>query len=104
MIRRFNWQVAVLVVATVLSFLWLVSAFAHGPAEWIQRGQYKNGAGELCCGPTDCRRLDDGDVVPVPGGYFIKSMNHVVPTHEAMPISPDGYFVCVWGGVRKCFF
>ncbi len=77
---------------------------AHGPAEWIQRGQYMNAAGELCCGERDCRELADGDVTATAAGYYVKSTKEIVPYREATP-SPDGrYWICRWGGARKCFF
>ena len=46
-------------------------AYAHGPAEWIQRGGFKNAAGELCCGERDCFELTDADVKITPAGYFV---------------------------------
>ena len=89
---------AVLVAAT------LSLASAHGPAEWIQRGGYKNAAGELCCGERDCFELSDADVKITSAGYFVVSMKETIPFQEATP-SPDGrYWRCQWGGARKCFF
>lgn len=79
-------------------------AFAHGPAEWIQRENWKNALGELYCGEHDCVRLEDGDVRPVEGGYYIKSLEEFVPLKDVLPVSPDGFFRCQWGGMRKCFF
>ena len=77
---------------------------AHGPAEWIQRGGYKNSAGELCCGERDCFELADGDVKITDAGFYIISIKETVPFSEATP-SPDGkYWRCQWGGSRKCFF
>ena len=77
---------------------------AHGPAEWIQHGGYKNAAGELCCGERDCFELADADVKTTSSGYFIVSMKETIPYQEATP-SPDGrYWRCQWGGARKCFF
>ena len=91
-------------LATVMLVLLLAVGNAHGPAEWIQRGGYKNAAGELCCGERDCFELADADVAITPSGYFIKSMKETVPFAEATP-SPDGrYWRCQWGGARKCFF
>ena len=79
-------------------------ASAHGPAEWINRGSYKNAAGELCCGERDCAELSDADVSVTAAGYFVKSISETVPYGEALP-SPDGhYWRCQWGGMRKCFF
>jgi len=77
---------------------------AHGPAQWIQDGEYKNALGQLCCGEKDCFELSDSDVVNAADGYFVKSLNELVPYHDATP-SPDGKFWrCEWGGSRKCFF
>jgi hypothetical protein len=80
------------------------AAYAHGNAEWIQRGGYRNAAGELCCGERDCFEVPADDVAIVPHGYMIKSRNEFVPHAEAQP-SPDGhYWRCEWSGERKCFF
>ena len=93
-------------------------ASAHGPAEWIQRGAYKNTAGELCCGERDCGVQIGGRIEQVRGGYAVdatfqigegtaSTVYHVkefVPFDQATP-SPDGsYWRCAWGGERKCFF
>lgn len=107
--------VLAIVAVTVFSLLialavWVAFMFAakpslaHGPAEWIQRGGYKNAAGELCCGERDCFELADRDVRVTAAGYFIASIKETVPFSEATP-SPDGrYWRCQWGGSRKCFF
>jgi hypothetical protein len=92
---------------------------AHGPAEWIQRGEYKNRVGELCCGENDCGLLSTGAVVRVPGGYQVDAVfagqnkqgqpfqfpiKGFVRDEDATP-SPDGeYWACSWGGMLKCFF
>lgn len=93
-----------LVLAGVLVTATLSLAGAHGAAEWIERGGYKNAAGELCCGERDCFELADADVTITARGYFVKSIRETVPYGEALP-SPDGrYWRCQWGGMRKCFF
>ena len=90
--------VGVLVAAT------LSLASAHGPAEWIQQGGYRNTAGELCCGERDCFTHPVTDVSVTSAGYFVRSKSETVPFSEALP-SPDGnYWRCEWGGTRKCFF
>lgn len=92
-------------VGALLAFALLVpAALAHGPAEWIEHGHYKNAAGELCCGERDSFELASDDVEVTASGYFIKSMKETVPFNQATP-SPDGhYWRCQWGGERKCFF
>jgi len=79
-------------------------AAAHDDAQWIADGNYKNAAGQLCCGPSDCRQVPAADVAPTVGGYWIKSLGELVLYHQAQP-SPNGaYWRCFWGGERKCFF
>ncbi len=101
-----GWTFWIIVVVSILlaGFVFTRFAFAHGPAEWIERGAYKNAAGELCCGARDCFELAEDDVKVTSGGYYIVSIKETVPFSEATP-SPDGrYWRCAWGGKRKCFF
>lgn len=89
---------AVLVSAT------LSLASAHGPAEWIERGGFRNAAGELCCGERDCAEISTEDVSITGAGYLVRSIRETVPFREVLP-SPDGhYWRCQWAGARKCFF
>jgi hypothetical protein len=91
-------------LAGVVAIAMLSIASAHGPADWIQQGRYKNAAGELCCGERDCFELTASDVTITASGYFVHSTRETIPFHEAQP-SPDGnYWRCQWGGARKCFF
>jgi hypothetical protein len=104
MTPKCNGGVRRLVLAAVLVTATLSLAGAHGPAEWIQRGNYRNAAGELCCGERDCFELSGEDISITEAGYFVKSIRETVPFSEALP-SPDGnYWRCQWGGSRKCFF
>lgn len=103
----------IMILATLLCFI--APASAHDQAQWIQDGNYKNSAGELCCGLRDCAELPDGSVTVTTQGYHVRLVNtferreivtldEVVPFSEAQP-SPDGkYWRCQWGGERKCFF
>jgi hypothetical protein len=95
---------SILTGLTAMAMISLQLAYAHGPAEWIQRGGFKNAAGELCCGERDCFELTDADVKITSAGYYVVSIKETVPFSEATP-SPDGrYWRCQWGGSRKCFF
>lgn len=92
------------IIAAVALALVATPVPAHGPAEWIQQGGYKNAAGELCCGERDCAELAPGDVSITAAGYYVRSIKETVPFTQAQP-SPDGhYWRCQWGGERKCFF
>jgi hypothetical protein len=103
-IRIGNGGVSRLALAFVLVAATLSLASAHGPADWIQRGGYRNAAGELCCGERDCFEISGEDVTITGAGYFVHSIRETVPFGEALP-SPDGhYWRCQWGGMRKCFF
>ena len=104
MTRICNGSVWRLVLAGVLAASTLSLASAHGPAQWIQDGAYRNAVGELCCGERDCFELSSEDVGITSAGYFVRSIRETVPFSEAQP-SPDGRFWrCQWGGSRKCFF
>ncbi len=94
----------VLLGLLALALLCVYSAHAHGPAEWIERGGYKNADGQRCCGVVDCVELTDAQVRPVRGGYLILETSEFVPNGEATPGEAQTYFVCRWGGQRKCFF
>jgi hypothetical protein len=96
-----------------------IPALAHGPAQWIQDQNLKNGLGELCCGESDCGYMVSGTVTAIEGGYRVDAVFRIDPpnrepimqeVHEVVPynqasISPTGeYWRCQWGGGRKCFF
>ncbi|MGD9769470.1 MAG: hypothetical protein AB7U62_17685 [Pseudolabrys sp.] len=78
------------------------AAVAHD--HWISRGDYRNAAGELCCGENDCFVVTGVQHVTLPEpGYRLPS-GEFIPESETLP-SPDGaYWRCEWGGARKCFF
>ena len=104
MTRICSGSVRRLLLAAVLAGSTLSLASAHGPAQWIQDGGYRNAVGELCCGERDCFELSSEDVRVTSAGYFVLSIRETVPFSEALP-SPDGRFWrCQWGGARKCFF
>lgn len=89
--------------AAILALIAL-PAFAHGPADWINRGGYRNAAGDLCCGERDCFELSPDDVRITAAGYVIRSTGETVPFDEAQPSPTGTYWRCQWGGQRKCFF
>lgn len=95
----------ILVMLFLAAVFWLATfARAHGAAEWIERGGYKNAAGELCCGERDCVELSDADVKVTSGGYLLGRLNEFIPFSEASPSPTGTYWRCAWGGMRKCFF
>lgn len=114
------WLLAVAVVLMLSGMVWFASiAKAHGPAEWIQRGGYKNSVGELCCGERDCGYMVGGRITEARNGYDVRAWFLVepvgaepfmirhdgfVPHSEATPSPTGEFWLCRWGGARKCFF
>ena len=89
-------------VATLLA----IGSLASAHDSWINRGGFRNAAGEWCCGAGDCFTIP-GEKVSVNGiGYILREYgNELVPFSEAQP-SPDGaYWRCKRAdGSRRCFF
>jgi hypothetical protein len=92
-------------IASALATAALAStALAHGDADWINQGGWRNAVGELCYGERDCAVVPGVRAVSVPAPGYRLPDGEFVPQSEALP-SPDGQFWrCVWGGERKCFF
>ncbi len=118
MTLRFPTGVTRPTIVCLTTLMLLTLAQAHGPAAWVERGGYKNAAGELCCGERDCGFQVGGSIRYEKGGYRVNAdfqvgsganimivhVEEFVPEAEATP-SPDGtYWRCYWGGKRKCFF
>lgn len=90
---------AILAAALALS-AWLLPGrvYAHGDADWIQRGGYRNPVtNEFCCGRADCeivpaeRVLLRGD-----GRYEIDGAT--IPFGQVLPSENEHWWVC-WRGV-----
>ena len=104
--------------ALILLLMLVSPALAHGPAKWIQDGNFKNAVGDLCCGENDCGLHVGGTIIRVQGGYRVNAdfrigdgpsstVYHVmefVPDSDATPSPTGDYWRCAWGGTRKCFF
>jgi hypothetical protein len=109
----------------VLSFS-LVSSAAFAHDIWINKGSFKNPAGEWCCGAEDCGVVSPNAVHASPAGYSLRGavtygvgvtgnaadgpthqepVNEVVPYSQSLP-SPDGaYWRCKRpDGTPRCFF
>ena len=69
----------------VPTLLIATTAFAHD--SWVNRGAFKNGAGEWCCGDYDCKSYTRTSSTA--SGWMIDG--ELVPFDEAMPVAPpDG--------------
>jgi len=92
----------VALVGTVLA----IGSLASAHDLWINRGGFRNAAGEWCCGAGDCFTVPSEKVSVNGIGYILKEYgNELVPFSEAQP-SPDGaYWRCKRpDGSRRCFF
>jgi hypothetical protein len=77
------------------------NTFAHD--SWINRGGFKNTAGEWCCGDYDCKSYTRTSSTAA--GWMIEG--ELVPFDEAMPVAPpDGQLtICRRpDGTRRCVF
>lgn len=98
-------------IAMWLTFIENVRSHDH----WISRAQFKNAAGEWCCGKDDCPVIDPAHVLRDKGDVILLRPDanipgllrtwEVVPEREVMP-SPDGTYVRCHNrdGSRRCFF
>ena len=93
-------RVALFGAAFILASVQASLAVAHD--SWINRGGFRNPAGEWCCGDNDC---ESPDRVSVTGKGWVVGGSEFVPYEEATP-SPDGK---VWicrrpDHSRRCVF
>ncbi len=76
----------------------------HGDYDWINKGGYRSGAGELCCGKDDCYEVAPDRVLQNREGYSLPDHNVTVPAQQAL-VSEDGkYWICKVGARMRCFF
>jgi len=86
----------------ILAGVALTVAAADAHDSWINKGGYRNAAGEWCCGDNDCEAPDQ--IASTGLGWVINGIEFI-PFNEATP-SPDGR---VWicrrpDKTRRCVF
>lgn len=93
-------EVSLIVFALALILAGIGFAHAHkAPAGW----EYD----QWCCNHLDCRQLADDDVNEVNGGWYIKSIDVLVPyKHPQIKVSGDAHFhLCeLPKGTVRCFY
>ena len=85
----------------VPALLLATSAFAHD--SWVNKGGFKNGAGEWCCGDYDCKSYTRTSSTA--SGWMVDGEH--VPFDEAMPIAPPDGILTICrrpDGTRRCVF
>jgi hypothetical protein len=92
--------------AAVFSLLPSQTAYPHGEAAWIAAGNFRNPAGEQCCGEHDCHSVVPQSVQLVGDTYFVmhNGQTYSVSDRQAQDSIDERYWICVWGGGMKCFF
>jgi hypothetical protein len=87
-----------------IALTWMIAQTSQTLAHdsWINRGGYRNPAGEWCCGDNDCQSTNQ---IAVTGKGWVVGGTEFVPFEEATP-SPDGK---VWicrrpDHTRRCVF
>jgi len=76
----------------------------HGDFDWINKGRYRSGAGELCCGVEDCYQVAPERVLQNSLGYSLPDHNLTVPATQAIPSEDGKYWICKVGARMRCFF
>jgi hypothetical protein len=98
--------------ATLFACLMLAAvappALAHGDAAWIMNEPgYVTGSGSHCCGPTDCERAPDGEVVETaPGQWYVRSTHQTFRQEEkgVYPSKQGSFWWCRRGARVVCLF
>jgi len=99
-----------LAVSLVVAFSIAVTrnARAHGDAAWIQADPtYVTAMGSHCCGPADCERVPEGEVVETePGRWLVRSTNQTFTQTErgVYPAIRPGFWWCRRGERVVCLF
>lgn len=113
--------IGIFAACLLVCVLFVTLAFAHD--SWISNNQWRNTAGQWCCGTGDCGIVQDPEnsVTTVPGGYHVNGRVQIdgtvpngnvtfpvdanIPYNERLP-SPDGkYWYCKgWDNTPRCFF
>lgn len=83
-------------------------ARAHGDAAWIMQDPgYRTANGSHCCGPTDCERVPDGEVVEMaPGQWVVRSTRQVLNQSDkgVYPSKQGSFWWCRRGARVVCLF
>jgi hypothetical protein len=104
-----GWWLAIVGMCILICFFLILiySADAHEDS-WINKGAFKNGAGEWCCGDYDCtpysKFTTEKDGWRVHNGA---KGEELIPYSEALPFAPPdgGVTVCRRpDGSRRCVF
>src|SRR5438128_11900031 len=83
-----------------------IGSLASAHDTWINRGGFRNAAGEWCCGAGDCFTVPTEQVSMNGVGYILRADdNELVPFSEAQPSPDSAYWRCRRTGgtrVRLC--
>ena len=92
------------VVATCAALSWCsASSYAHD--HWINKYKMPTNPTIGCCGKNDCSVIAPGDVQVRADGYYIKSLDELVPFEQTYNSEDFQYWRCRMGdGTRRCFF
>jgi hypothetical protein len=77
---------------------------AHGDADWIKQGRYRDKDGDDCCGEDDCHPLSPAEVEEMPGGFNLLAFRRFVPHVEALQSEDGRYWACYTLFKFRCFF
>ena len=82
-------KISAIAAVALLSFCRIPAALAHGDASWIMEDPKTRN----CCGPDDCRRMADDEVIADRGGWTVVATGeHVVGITTKLRDSIDNHF------------
>lgn len=111
MLRRFATRLMLTLagaaVLLLIASLLAPRAGAHGDAAWIAAdARYVDRNGTHCCGTTDCRAAEPGEIVRISGGWRHQPTGTEIQDGErgVYPSERGVLFFCARGGALKCVF
>jgi len=94
--RRAAWATIVILGVTAIPLV------GHAHDSWINKGAYRNAAGEWCCGENDCESPEQ--IASTGLGWVINGVEFV-PFNEASPSTDGKVWICRRPDkTRRCVF
>lgn len=89
-------------IRTLVALLLMGIGAAEAHEHWINRGGFKNSAGEWCCGEGDCHKVL---VIELGGYWVVVDGGKVIRKGTELPSLDGEFWLCLKpDGTPRCFF